>query len=61
VAVVRVLDKPLPCATDEVVHDLVNGSAGSTATPISILNDFDVAIVRELISTPTTVPVEGTA
>jgi polysaccharide biosynthesis protein PslF len=46
VAVVRVLDEPMPCVTDEVVHDLVNGSAGSAATAISILNDFDVVIVQ---------------
>ncbi|HEV2371206.1 MAG TPA: glycosyltransferase [Streptosporangiaceae bacterium] len=45
-AVVRVLDKPLPCFTDEVVHHLVNGSAVSTAAAITVLNGFDVVIVQ---------------
>ena len=31
VAVVRVLDEPMPRDADEVVHDLVNGSAASAA------------------------------
>jgi glycosyltransferase involved in cell wall biosynthesis len=46
VAVMRVLDEPQPCFTDEVVHDLVNGSAVSTAAAIRILNGFDVVIVQ---------------
>jgi glycosyltransferase involved in cell wall biosynthesis len=46
VAVVRVLDKPLASRTDEVVHDLVNGSAVSTAAAVEVLNSFDVVIVQ---------------
>lgn len=46
VVVVRVIEKPQPCFTNEVVHDLVNGSAVSTAAAIRILNGFDVVIVQ---------------
>jgi glycosyltransferase involved in cell wall biosynthesis len=46
VAVVRVLDEPMPCFTDEVVHDLVNGSAASAAAATDVLNGFDVVIVQ---------------
>jgi glycosyltransferase involved in cell wall biosynthesis len=43
---VRVLDEPAPCFTDEVVHDLVNGSAASAAATAEVLNGFDVVIVQ---------------
>jgi glycosyltransferase involved in cell wall biosynthesis len=47
VAVVRVLDKPAPSpAGGLVVHDLVAGSAASTAAAAEILNGFDVVIVQ---------------
>ncbi|HUY48870.1 MAG TPA: glycosyltransferase [Streptosporangiaceae bacterium] len=46
VAVVRVLDEPMPCFADEVVHDLVNGSAASAAAATDVLNGFDVVIVQ---------------
>jgi polysaccharide biosynthesis protein PslF len=45
-AVVRVLDEPLPCFTDEVAADLVNGSAASAAAAAHVLNGFDVVIVQ---------------
>jgi polysaccharide biosynthesis protein PslF len=46
VAVVRVLDEPAPRAAEEVVHDLVNGSAASAAAAAEVLNGFDVVIVQ---------------
>ena len=46
VAVVRVLDEPAPCPADEVVHDLVAGSAASAAAAAAVLNGFDVVIVQ---------------
>src|SRR5580692_707966 len=46
VAVVRVLDAPMPRDADEVVHDLVNGSAASAAAAAEVLNGFDVVIVQ---------------
>ena len=44
--VVRVLDEPTPCHAPEVVYDLMNGSALSTAAAVDVLNGFDVAIVQ---------------
>ncbi len=46
VAVVRVLDEPVPPAPGHVVHDLVNGSAASAAAAARVMNDFDVVIVQ---------------
>jgi glycosyltransferase involved in cell wall biosynthesis len=46
VAVVRVLDEPLPYLTDEVAGALVNGSAAGSAAAAGILNGFDVVIVQ---------------
>ena len=46
VGVVRVLDEPAPRLADEVVHDLVNGSAASAAAAADVLNGFDVVIVQ---------------
>ena len=46
VAVIRVLDEPQPRCAREVVHELVTGSAVSTAAAIRILNGFDVVIVQ---------------
>lgn len=46
VAVVRVLDEPLPSLADQVVHNLVNGSAASAAAAAVMLNRFDVVIVQ---------------
>ncbi|HVB44096.1 MAG TPA: glycosyltransferase [Streptosporangiaceae bacterium] len=46
IAVVRVLDEPMPCFADEVVHDLVNGSAASAEAVADVLNGFDVVIVQ---------------
>jgi polysaccharide biosynthesis protein PslF len=46
VAVVRVLDEPAPSRPDEIVHDLVNGSAASAAVAAEVLNGFDVVIVQ---------------
>jgi glycosyltransferase involved in cell wall biosynthesis len=46
VAVVRVLDEPAPRTADEVVHDLVAGSAPSAAAAAEMLNGFDVVIVQ---------------
>jgi polysaccharide biosynthesis protein PslF len=46
VGVVRVLDEPAPRTADEVVHDLVNGSAASAAAAAEVLNGFDVVIVQ---------------
>ena len=46
IAVVRVLDKPMPCFTDEVAADLVNGSAASAAAAAQVLNGFDVVIAQ---------------
>jgi polysaccharide biosynthesis protein PslF len=46
VAVVRVLDEPAPRAANEVVHDLVAGSAASAAAAAEVLNSFDVVIVQ---------------
>jgi len=47
IAVVRVLDEPMPgLANNEVVHDLVNGSAASAAAAAEVLNGFDVVIVQ---------------
>src|ERR1022692_457654 len=46
-AVVRVLDEPVPpLAAQEVVYDLVNGSAASARAAAEILNGFDVVIVQ---------------
>jgi glycosyltransferase involved in cell wall biosynthesis len=49
--VVRVLDEQVPPgsvprAAPEVVHDLVNGSARSTAVAADVISGFDVAIVQ---------------
>ena len=46
VAVVRVLDEPLPSVREEVAADLVNGSAASSAAAAGILNGFDMVIVQ---------------
>jgi glycosyltransferase involved in cell wall biosynthesis len=46
IGVVRVLDEPAPRFADEVVHDLVNGSAASAAAAADVLNGFDVVIVQ---------------
>jgi glycosyltransferase involved in cell wall biosynthesis len=46
IAVVRVLDEPMPCFTGEVVHDLVNGSAASAAAAAEVLNGYDVVIAQ---------------
>jgi glycosyltransferase involved in cell wall biosynthesis len=46
VAVVRVLDEPMPGFAGEGVHDLVNGSAASAAAAADVLNGFDVVIVQ---------------
>jgi glycosyltransferase involved in cell wall biosynthesis len=46
VAVVRVLDEPEPRPADEVVHDLVAGSAASASAAAAVLNGFDVVIVQ---------------
>jgi glycosyltransferase involved in cell wall biosynthesis len=46
VGVVRVLDEPAPRVADEVVHDLVAGSAASAAAAADVLNSFDVVIVQ---------------
>jgi polysaccharide biosynthesis protein PslF len=46
VAVVRVLDEPEPRPADEVVQDLVAGSAASAAAAAQVLNGFDVVIVQ---------------
>jgi len=46
VAVVRVLDEPAPCSAEEVVHDLVAGSADSASAAAQVLNGFDVVIVQ---------------
>lgn len=46
IGVVRVLDEPAPRLADEVVHDLVNGSAASAAAAADVLNGFDVVIVQ---------------
>jgi glycosyltransferase involved in cell wall biosynthesis len=46
VAVVRVLDEPLPSLADQVVHNLVNGSAASSATAAAMLNRFGMVIVQ---------------
>jgi glycosyltransferase involved in cell wall biosynthesis len=46
VGVVRVLDEPAPGVADEVVHDLVNGSAASAAAAADVLNGFDMVIVQ---------------
>ena len=47
IAVVRVLDAPMPGRADrEVVHNLVNGSAASAAAAAEVLNGFDVVIVQ---------------
>jgi polysaccharide biosynthesis protein PslF len=46
IAVVRVLDEPVPGLADKVVHDLVNGSAASAAVAAEVLNGFDVVIVQ---------------
>jgi polysaccharide biosynthesis protein PslF len=46
VAVVRVLEHPAPGPADEVVHDLVAGSAASAAAAASVLNSFDVVVVQ---------------
>jgi polysaccharide biosynthesis protein PslF len=46
VAVVRVLDEPAPCSAEEVVHDLVAGSAASASAAAEVLNSFDVVIVQ---------------
>ena len=49
--VVRVLDEPVPegsapLAAPEVVYDLVNGSGGSAAGAVDVINGFDVAVVQ---------------
>ena len=46
IAVVRVLDEPMPPVNGHVVHDLVNGSAASAAAAARVINDLDVAIVQ---------------
>jgi polysaccharide biosynthesis protein PslF len=46
VAVVRVLDEPVPVSADEIVHDLVAGSAASASAAAEVLNGFDVVIVQ---------------
>jgi polysaccharide biosynthesis protein PslF len=47
IAVVRVLDEPMPGrAGNEVVHNLVNGSAASAAAAAEVLNGSDVVIVQ---------------
>ncbi len=46
VSVVRVLDDLAPCPANEVVHNLVAGSAASAATAVEVLNGFDVVIVQ---------------
>ena len=46
VAVVRVLDEPMPSIDGNVVHGLVNGSAVSAAAAARVMNDFDVVIVQ---------------
>jgi polysaccharide biosynthesis protein PslF len=46
IAVVRVLDEPMPRLAGEVVHHLVNGSAASAAATADVLNGFDVVIVQ---------------
>jgi glycosyltransferase involved in cell wall biosynthesis len=47
IGVVRVLDEPMPDrANNEVVHNLVNGSAASAAAAAEVLNGFDVVIVQ---------------
>ena len=49
VAVVRVLDEPAPPSAaepNEVVHDLVAGSAASASAAAEVLNGFDVVIVQ---------------
>jgi polysaccharide biosynthesis protein PslF len=46
IAVVRVLDRPAPRPAEEVVHDLVAGSAASASAAADVLNGFDVVIVQ---------------
>jgi polysaccharide biosynthesis protein PslF len=46
VAVVRVLDEPVPVSADEIVHDLMAGSAASASAAAEVLNGFDVVIVQ---------------
>lgn len=46
IAAVRVLDEPAPRRADDVVHDLVNGSAASATAAAEVLNGFDVVIVQ---------------
>jgi polysaccharide biosynthesis protein PslF len=46
VAVVRVLDEPVPPLAREVAADLINGSAASARAAAEVLNGFDVVIVQ---------------
>jgi polysaccharide biosynthesis protein PslF len=46
VGVVRVLDDPAPRPGNEVVHNLVAGSAASAAAAAEVLNGFDVVIAQ---------------
>jgi glycosyltransferase involved in cell wall biosynthesis len=46
VSVVRVLDEPAPRPAEEVVHDLVAGSAANASATAGVLNGFDVVIVQ---------------
>jgi glycosyltransferase involved in cell wall biosynthesis len=46
VAVVRVLDEPAPGAADEIVGELVAGSAASASAAVDVLNTFDLVIVQ---------------
>src|SRR5260221_12678185 len=46
IAVVRVLDEPMPGSADEGVHDLVNGSAPRAAAAAKVLNSFHVVAVQ---------------
>ena len=46
VSVVRVLDEPAPRPAQEVVHDLVAGSAASASAAADVLNGFDVVILQ---------------
>jgi glycosyltransferase involved in cell wall biosynthesis len=45
-AVVRVVDRPAQFNADEVICELVTGSAASASAAIEVLNTFDVVIVQ---------------
>jgi len=45
-AIVRVVDRPSQFNADEVICELVTGSAASTSAAIEVLNSFDVVIVQ---------------